>query len=694
LVSATKHERNFDSAIRFDKRQACSGGFLAVAKGEKKMNYRSIILAIGLFLALSVSIPAAPGDLDPTFGNGGKVITPGIGGISDIAIQPDGKIVAVGGARIVRYDANGSLDSSFGTGGIVIIQLGTGIAVYANSVAIQPDGKIVVAAESEDFPGGQVPGFAVVRCNPNGTLDTTFGGTGIVSLGFAGGGDSVAIQPDGKIVVCGGDFISYVHRFNPNGALDTSFNGTGSIITPNSSASSVALQPDGKIIVGGSERYSGDTFYDRIFRYNADGSPDTSFGDAGSASNYLDGVWWSHIHKIVIQSDGTIVAKIAGEENTDFDLRIPFTLTARFNQNGMLVYETIHLNAGDVAIQPDGKIVSVSTNLYGSDFAVRRYNLYGFRDATFSEGGLVTTDFGDGDEAFAVAIQADGKIVAAGVVDSHFALARYEGGSRTRFDFDGDGKADVSVFRPSDRIWYLDQSTNGFSATQWGLSTDKLTPADYDGDGRTDISIYRDGIWYWLNSSDNSFNMLQFGLPNDIPVPADYFSGGGRSELAVFRNGTWWILNLFDNQVRTIQFGIASDKPVPADYDGDGRADQAIYRDGEWHLNRSAQGYTVANFGLATDKPIAADYDGDGKTDVAVYRDGAWYLLQSTNGFAAFSWGIASDILAPADYDGDGKTDAAVFRNGVWYLLQSTSGFSIQQFGLANDKPVPAAYLP
>ena len=267
--------------------------------------------------------------------------------------------------------------------------------------------------------------------------------------------------------------------------------------------------------------------------------------------------------------------------------------------------------------------------------------------------------------------------------------------TRTAFDFDGDGRADISVFRPSDRVWYLNQSTAGFSATQFGLSTDKITPADYDGDGKTDITVFRDGIWYWLNSSNGAFNAIEFGIADDIPVAAD-FTGDGRAELAVYRGGNWWTFNLTNSQVNTIQFGISNDKPVVADYDGDGRADQAVYRgNGEWHLNRSSLGYTVVQFGLATDKPVASDYDGDGKADVAVYRNGTWYLLQSSNGFTAFQFGIASDISVPADFDGDRRSDAAIYRGGVWWILQSTDGNARNvQFGLANDMPVSAAFIP
>jgi hypothetical protein len=132
------------------------------------------------------------------------------------------------------------------------------------------------------------------------------------------------------------------------------------------------------------------------------------------------------------------------------------------------------------------------------------------------------------------------------------------------------------------------------------------------------------------------------------------------------------------------------------DFDGDAKADISFFRpsDRVWNLNRSTLGFSAMQFGLSTDKIVPADYDGDGKTDQAVFRDGIWYVLQSSQGFTAFQWGISTDIPTPADYDGDGKADAAVFRDGVWYILQSANGFAASQFGLTNDKPLSAAYLP
>jgi len=264
-------------------------------------------------------------------------------------------------------------------------------------------------------------------------------------------------------------------------------------------------------------------------------------------------------------------------------------------------------------------------------------------------------------------------------------------------DFDGDGRSDVSIYRPSDGTWYLNRSTQGFSATQFGLSTDKITPADYDGDGKTDIAVFRDGTWYWLNSSNGSSDAIQFGQAGDIPVPAD-FTGDGRAELAVFRAGVWFTWNLANSQLDTMQFGIATDKPAAADYDGDGKTDVAVFRpsNGTWYLSRSQIGFTAIQFGEATDKPVPADYDGDGKADVAVFRaastNGIWYILQSSdNAFRAVNWGLSTDKPVPGDYDGDGQTDIAVYRNGDWYIVQSSNGsFRYEQFGSGSDMPVAA----
>lgn len=271
---------------------------------------------------------------------------------------------------------------------------------------------------------------------------------------------------------------------------------------------------------------------------------------------------------------------------------------------------------------------------------------------------------------------------------------------RVPFDFDGDLKADISVFRPSDTSWYVSRSSDSsFVALNFGLSGDKLAPADFDGDGLTDISVFRDGVWYRLNSSDNQFVAVQFGQTGDLPVPAD-FDGDRKADIAVFRpaDGTWYRVNSSNNQFIPQQFGTSEDKPVVGDYDGDGKSDLAVFRPSaaSWYILRSSNGsFAGIQFGVAADIPIAADYDGDGKVDVSVFRAGTWYRLNSSNGqFVAGQFGAPNDIPVAADYDGDGKSDVAVFRpaDGTWYINGTVNGFTGVQFGAADDKPVPSSF--
>jgi len=271
-------------------------------------------------------------------------------------------------------------------------------------------------------------------------------------------------------------------------------------------------------------------------------------------------------------------------------------------------------------------------------------------------------------------------------------------------DFDGDGKSDFSIWRPNaSQWWILQSSNNNASATNFGLSIDRIAPGDFDGDGKTDIAVFRppSGVWYWLNSSTGSFSAVNWGLNGDIPTPSD-FDGDGKTDLAVFRpsNGTWYVLKSSDNGFSIFNFGLNGDLPVTSDYDADGRADFAVFRpsSGIWYLQQSTAGFAAAQFGISTDKPVQADYDGDGKTDIAVFRpsNGVWYLLQSTDGISVQQWGLNGDIPAPGDFDGDGKTDLAVFRpsQGVWYVKKSAGGNLIAQFGANGDVPVEAGYIP
>ncbi|MBC1238437.1 DUF4347 domain-containing protein [Nostoc sp. 2RC] len=391
----------------------------------------------------------APGNLDTTFGVGGKVITDI--GSSDtaysVAIQADGKIVVVGESynsngnfAVARYNPDGSLDNTFGNSGKAIADF-TNQSDRAYTVTIQSDGKILIAGIT--YNGNQTDA-ALVRYNSNGSLDTTFGNGGKVVTNFEGKSEwiySIAVQPDGKIVVGGSvdpnDFA--LIRYNSDGSLDSSFGNGGRVITSMSDGqdfiASILIQPDGKIVVTGGVMVNGNNNF-ILARYNSNGSLDTNFGSNGKVITDFPGTD-DFGNSVALQSDGKIV--VAGStgnigSNGDFAL-------ARYNSNGTL--DTSFGNGGKVvtdlggndagqslAILQNGKIVVSGFAQNPSDrrdFALAVYNSNGSLDTSFGNSGKVITPVGSSYfQDTRVAVQSDGKIVVAGSDSGNFVVARYE----------------------------------------------------------------------------------------------------------------------------------------------------------------------------------------------------------------------------------------------------------------------------
>lgn len=407
-----------------------SGNFM-IGKHPGKLT-ALFIQAILLVLLFAGTARARPGDVDASFGFAGKAVVnlpQGQGEVLSLAVQPDGKIISAGLTRdytgapsrflITRHILNGSLDSTFGSGGIVTTTFANGSS-SANAVALQSDGKIVAAGSAGDR-------FALARYNSDGSLDLTFGSGGLVAAQFQPGdannyslASSLAIQSDGKIVIAGDSFArnpvlaSYVTdcnvglaRFNSDGTFDPSF-GTGGIVISDfgsfDRADGLTIQADGKILIAGDSSTSATgPFTAYLFRHNSDGSADQTFGNVGLA------------------------AAIATS-----------------------------LDVAAIALQPDGKIILSGTVLSGSptnaDFALARFNSDGTLDSGFGVAGLAVTDFewtgsasGRQNVASSLTLQADGKILVGGYSGSSFALQRYETDGNPDPGFGADGLAITQV---------------------------------------------------------------------------------------------------------------------------------------------------------------------------------------------------------------------------------------------------------
>ena len=621
----------------------------------------------------------AAGQVDPTFtasltggGNPAGFV---------VHVQPDDKILVggqfrqVGGfarGNIARLTSDGSIDLTFTPAGYI-----EGNPIFEFDML--PDGKVLVA--------GFLPRSD--RLNPDGTLN----------LQFIGASESRDIKhlPEGKTLVATSITL---RRWDNLGSPDTSFvsvfgNHEGRIYK-------MVLQPDGKIIIVGLFTSIISTPRGRIARVNANGGLDTTFSPVGANAA---------INTVVLQSDGKI---IIGGDFTSFNSDSTKKYLARLNSDGSLdtSFSPV-LDAPVLAlkVQSDRRILvggAMSMVNGAARSGIARLNQDGTLDTSFDIGT------GTNGPVWSIDQQSDGKIVYSGQFTNTNGVQTLGIGRLLNvrqpalFDFDGDGRADVSVFRPSENKWYVFRSSDNQVLQQvFAVPGDVPVPADYDGDDKTDFAIYRpsSGDWWYLSSFDGTAKFAHWGgEAGDVPRPSD-FDGDGRTDFVIFRptNNFWYrISNLVNGTVSNVQFGLAGDKPVRGDFDGDGKSDVAIFRPsmGDWWYQSSINNAQLAvRWGISTDIPVPADFDGDGKTDFAVFRPstGVWYVINSSNGsFLIGPFGTPEDKPVPADYDGDGKAELAVFRpsTGIWYQLRTSGGFFAMQFGVGTDTPAPNAFVP
>ena len=625
---------------------------------------------------------------------------------SSIAIQTDDKIVVAGSVThpfanpdfaLARYNANGSLDKSFDGDGILTTSIGD--YAEAQSVAVQANGKIVVAGYSiGQFSPGVTNVIAIVRYNMDGSLDNSFDADGIVTtiFGSYSVANSVAIQADDKIVVAGQSNNGFITaRYNAEGSLDNSFDGDGivtTVIGVNSLANSVVIQTDGRIVLAGNSDFGGQLSF-AMARYNTDGSLDNSFDADGILITAIGAS--SSANSVALQTDGRIIvagSSITGNLATFAMSRynIDGAPDINFNNNGVLTTVIGSSSAGNsVAIQTDGKILLAGFSTMGTGFAMSRYNTNGTLDNGFDGDGILTMDFGYSLEyGNALAIQADGKIVVAGVsytspqpnynygAESFFAIARYNRDGHLDSSFDGDGKltSPARATYDADGVNAVTIQDDGKIVVAGGSNasgTHDFAVARYNTDGSQDNSFDGDGILTTRIGSDDRAQSVGIQADGKIVV------GGGGS------------VNSVSAMVR-----YNPDGGLDSSFDGDGKLPEifghpslvnaiSIQADGKILVAGSGpDGFSIAR--LNSNGSLDNSFNGDGKLTIlfGTSFDAASAMIIQTDGRIliagdSYNGNVYDFVMARLNTDGsfdnsfdeDGKLTFAV---GSAYRINSS----------------------
>ena len=725
----------------------------------------------------------------PSFNGGVAVVSPAspdymnFGSAQAVAVDSAGRIVVsamttldatstanVTALTVARYNADGSVDATFGTGGRAVIALPSATLSAGSAseqILIQPEDDKIILAETAYTPGAAptAVGTAVIRLNADGTPDSTFGAGGqvLITAGAALFQD-LALQTNGRIVLGGVSTPAgasapqvAVTRLNTDGTVDASFNG-GAILNFDPATfgtanhlGAVLARPTGQVDVAWSYSAPAGTagnFANQVVQLKSDGTIDTGFGANGigrSTARFAE-----TIQAAALQPDGKIVLLNTG--------------LSRINADGTVdaTFAVSNVSDGDkILLQPDGKIVvggsagatlTGTFNLGDSAFSVGRYTATGLPDRTFGVSGFVRfgapnapSNFGGqrkSDDIDGLALTPDGHVVAVGTAEFYFPPVGVHGTysvsssqvlvarlkdvnlvSGNNGDYDGDNISDVAAYLAGSGALAYKPSGGGpdqiipFGSAGVGASIP--VSGDFDGDGKADVAIYLPaaGAFAIKPSGGGPAYLVPFGSIGagaSIPVSGD-FDGDGKADVAIYlpAAGAFAIKPSGGDPAYLVPFGsigAGASIPAPGDYDGDGKADVAIYLPaaGAFAIKPSGGGPAyLAPFGPAGVPaiPVPGDYDGNGRTDLALYLpatgqfsiepfQGASY----SNFFAFGSAGVGASIPAPGDYDGDTRTDLAVYLpafGSLAHISSRTGVGTIQQFGVNGDRQtVPASSIP
>lgn len=658
------------------------------------MKVTRLALIALLVSVVATSLRAQDYKVDPTFSPSFSMFDR----VQVAIVLPDGKLL-IGGAVCTgwgtstctpmarRLNPDGSVDPTFNATFGKFPQLSS----YIGTIDILPDGKIFLSGR---LSVATVP-TNYVRLNADGSVDTT------MALGTVGFSYNPKFQrmPDGRYVGCGERTINsqlydVVHALNPDGSPDPTFR----VTFTDGFCKDIEVLPTGKILLSLGTDF-GQTEVKQLVRLNSDGSQDLSFDADIPVSSYI----W-RIGEVSSLSDGKILMTYSYPGTSDASFR-------RLSANGATEMIYPLCSGGAYLVQPNGDMLASGCKRWnGTNY---RLNIA----RVFSDGSVdpkLDNVFFDGG-AYGLRETGNGKLYAFGAFQStQFDVSRKHlvrlmpdnAPPKAKFDFDGDGRSDLAIFRPGDRTWYIKQSSEGFRYMPWGFSTDALAAGHFDGDGKTDIGIFRDGTLH-AHSPAFSHRQIFIGQSGDRPILGnfednygnlgDFMVRGVRSGAVqwFFRDGNTAATPIGNHFSFTLPGETATDTPVVGDFNGDSREEVGYFRNGVWYTSDygSIQAPQSIQWGSAGDIPVPGDYDGDRQADYAVFRpsSGEWWIRRSTAGIFVIRFGQNGDVPVPADYDGDGKVDVAIFRNGEWWQFRmGTGSVYVDQWGIAGDKPIPA----